>query len=145
MLGSCKTLASQLLRENNTWMTPRSTGLDVSGGELLAAAGGGGEMLQRGRMERGEYELQPGLCWVRLSSPACVLCPPARLSPHWPGAGSTRHVPGCFPDLWITAGVGSSSPEQVTATPACQKTPKPSSTESHSAGFAGSHSSNPFL
>lgn len=28
-----------------------------------------------------------------------ALCPPARLNPRWVGAGGTRHVPGCFPDL----------------------------------------------
>lgn len=127
MLGSCNTLASQFLRENSSWISPRSIGLDVSRGELLAVAGGVGEMLQRGRMETGEPDLQPRLCWARLSSPACALCPPARLSPHWQGAGSTRHVPGCFPDPWSTAGVGASSPEQVPATLACQK--PPSSTE----------------
>ena len=28
-----------------------------------------------------------------------ALCTPAQLSLHWVGAGGTRHVPGCLPDL----------------------------------------------
>lgn len=41
-----------------------------------------------GKDELPKYQHVPG-----------ALCPPARLSPRWVGAGGTRHVPGCFPDL----------------------------------------------
>lgn len=67
----------------------------------MEAAGGVEDMLQGSRMETGA-EAKAALSKDELPKYQRVpggLCPPAQLSLHWEGAGSTRHVLGFFPDL----------------------------------------------